>query len=82
MREPGYYWVNEDGCWTIYFWEPDSNVFFRGGSEDKPESYFDEIDEREIVRQPICKDNQFKGAKLHVWDKDGNHIGTIKCDPD
>jgi hypothetical protein len=83
MREPGFYWVkhNEFKGWEIALFDVNKNWTFTGWGKSFYEEEVAEIDERRIVRDEQCKDNQFKGAKLKVWDKDWNLIGTINCDP-
>jgi hypothetical protein len=87
MREPGYYYVKytEGGfeiAEFIYIPELDKPFWNRiGCTMPFQDDEFEEIDERRIIRDEPCKSNQFKGAKLNVWDKDWNLIGTINCDP-
>ena len=83
MRDTGYYWlkIENNGGFEIGYFR-NGRWLLSGLPYEYTDDAFQEIDERRIVRDKPCKDNQFKCAKLHVWDKDGNHIGTINCDPD
>jgi hypothetical protein len=54
-RASGYYWVKHGGCWEVVFWDNDKKVFFMDGREYKT---FEEIDERQIVRETPIKENK------------------------
>lgn len=50
-REPGYYWVRDDGEWLIAEWRKGQWSSRNWYSCD--DSWLDEIDERRIVRDPL-----------------------------
>jgi hypothetical protein len=52
IREFGYYWVFGNACfpnkiWKIYYWDGD---YFWNDGDDFSEDCFEEINERQIVR--------------------------------
>jgi len=50
MREPGFYWVNDEEGWTICRW--DGNFWNWPGTDNFSFEYsFDKINERRIVRE-------------------------------
>lgn len=52
MREAGYYWVFNLGCWQIFFWSELCGCWFAPGEEEKiRDSDLEEIDERRITRE-------------------------------
>lgn len=52
-REPGYYWVKETGQWYIAYYSGESTHpwFINGENRAFGKHYWDEIDERRIVRE-------------------------------
>jgi hypothetical protein len=51
MREPGYYWVKNDGKWIIALWVNDGHYTeWEIGDRIEQDSDFEEIDERRITR--------------------------------
>lgn len=57
MRQPGFYWVKVIGKWTIEEW--DGVKWNDHGCQDGNDyyvSFFEEIDERRIEREPTVAD--------------------------
>ena len=64
MREPGYYWVKQEDTWFIAEWGEQSSygmhywnwrsIYDTDGCSD---AYFEEIDERRIMRVMSYDDN-------------------------
>jgi hypothetical protein len=73
MREPGFYWVRQkdETDWYIaeYFKTPGGHYIWQGCGDDEEydDSHFYEIDERRIVREEQCKDNELKDARFLVF---------------
>lgn len=76
-RENGFYWVKYRNEWEIAHWIDDCWIVL----EDERyylDSYWSEIDERRIERQP----DEGSEETLNIIDKNYNIIGKIKYVPE
>lgn len=81
MREPGFYWVRRlpNMEWIVGLFEGDEWQLPYNGGMAYTEKELSEIDERRIVREEKCKDNQLKGAKIVGFIKEPKQMRCTKC---